>query len=188
MLLYTWFTLIFVCASCCMKIYVPTFKWSFFFIKFWSNSKHYLVIKHEIVNKIMSLFKLLGILRFLWSIQLPSIALSNFLSILERSFLPFYKVNCLHCTKFKLALDASKRISILSLTACSTYKCPQLLYGRAGWWYWKFFPPHINGTNYAFDSHFISHQKIVGSWLEAGPIAQSVKHLHESPKHTLNNP
>lgn len=27
-----------------------------------------------------------------------------------------------------------------------------------------------------------------GSWLEAGPIAQSVKHLHESPKHTLNNP
>lgn len=25
------------------------------------------------------------------------------------------------------------------------------------------FPPHINGTNYAIESHFISHQKIIGT-------------------------
>lgn len=49
--------------------------------------------------------------------------------MLERAFLPSYKVNCLHCAKFKLALVLQRQcLSVFSPTACSADKFPRLLY------------------------------------------------------------
>lgn len=84
--------------------------------------------------------------------------------MLGRSLASSLKINSLHLTKFKLAVDTWMRTPILLLTVCHTDKVHRRSTAeRGGVTLEDFFFYHINGRNSAIDSHSVSNQKITGT-------------------------